>query len=350
MRNIEIKNIEQMNLKATQIRLNRLACSRYSDFDEQIISQASTLGLPLIGGTALELLGAHFNKSGFRKRSDNDLDFASNDKSVIDEFSAWLRSNVDPKKVKVDVMHILSHSLPEDHILNLGGVLVMSPEYIIWSKTRRFLEKDVTDIKWLLTIADFDKLEALIDSLGFTNKNLDNLNEIITEVSESLSDSDKSINCGCLMLGLEVPFMKELQQMIDPEDLHVFSCEDRPHCTVVYGFNVEEVPDFESLDVDLMASSVDVLITGLGFFQSDVHDVLKFNIHSAALHGLNDELTSRLSVVSTYPVYRPHSSVAYLKPGMAEKYKALVADFLITHKMPVRVSPTEWIYSTGDFR
>lgn len=51
--------------------LSRVQCSRYSDLDDKIIAKASSLGIPLIGGTALEVLASHYGVSGVRKRSNN---------------------------------------------------------------------------------------------------------------------------------------------------------------------------------------------------------------------------------------------------------------------------------------
>lgn len=341
--------MSEMNIKEIALGLNRLSCSRYSEFDDMIIEKASKLGLPLIGGTALEILGAHYNKQGFRKRSDNDLDFISNDDASIASFSGWLRANVDPKKVKVDVMHVKSHVLPKDEILNLGGILVMSPEYIIWSKTKRFLERDVTDIKWLLDLADFDKLEALIEDLGFSDKNLEDLNGVIESVSVALADTVKNTNVGCLMLAIDTPFLEDIQSMIDPEDLHSFGYEQKPHVTVFYGADIEKWSDFDSLGVD-QDTDIGLLFTGLSFFKSNKFDVLKFDVHSDDLQSLYQSLIKRVGVTSSYTEYIPHSTVAYLKPGTSEKYRSLITDFLTSHKVPIRVYPTGWVYSTGDFR
>jgi len=160
---------------------DRVSCSRYSDLDKKVLNHAFDLDMPLIGGTALEILGSHFGKTGFRKRSDNDLDFITNSQEALDTFSAWLKINIDPSKVKTDVMLITSFKIPQDQILNLGGVLVMSPEFLIWQKVQRWSEKDKQDIAWLLTISNIDKLESLLEEMGITEYELDRLNSLIPE-------------------------------------------------------------------------------------------------------------------------------------------------------------------------
>ena len=62
---------------------NFICCNKYSDLDDLIIRKAFELGLVLIGGTALEILANRHKVAGARKRSDNDLDFLSNDKNQI---------------------------------------------------------------------------------------------------------------------------------------------------------------------------------------------------------------------------------------------------------------------------
>lgn len=158
---------------------SKINYSQYSIYDEQVILKASSLGMPLIGGTALEVLASVFNKSDVRKRSDNDLDFATNSEQAKDDLQKWVQQQVDAEKVQVDVFLINSHILPKPLIIEVDGVLVMSPEYLIWSKLHRLSEQDKKDIKWLLTITDACKLELWFESLGVTETELEQINLII---------------------------------------------------------------------------------------------------------------------------------------------------------------------------
>ncbi|MBE6334240.1 MAG: hypothetical protein E7071_05385 [Bacteroidales bacterium] len=160
----------------------KIAYSKYSDFDDKVIYKASELGLPLIGGTALEVWANYYNVPGVRKRSNNDLDFISNDLPQINEFQSWVRENIYSSKVKVDVMHVQSHDFSE-YIREVNGVLIMAPEYLLWSKFIRSdrSDKDIKDIKWLLTIeqmSDEDLSNALVD-LGVTDEEIETLNNLL---------------------------------------------------------------------------------------------------------------------------------------------------------------------------
>ena len=161
--------------------LLRAACSKYSAFDDLVISKASELNMPLIGGTALEVLGSHFNNPGCRKRSENDLDFIATDANNLDSFQEWLFGNIDSSRVSVDVYladeNVLRYSM------SANGVRVMRPEYLIWAKLTRpdRSQKDLDDIKWLLSIKQMsdDDLSAALNDLGVTDAEINTLNTLL---------------------------------------------------------------------------------------------------------------------------------------------------------------------------
>lgn len=145
----------------------RIQCSRYSDLDDKIISKASSLGFPLIGGTALEILADYYSVDGVRKRSNNDLDFLSKDNKNKLYFMSWIQENIDPDKVEVDFYDEAPKQY-KNYILDIDGILVMNPVYLIWSKLIRASKKDLTDIKWLLSIPQLtdEELSEGMDDLG----------------------------------------------------------------------------------------------------------------------------------------------------------------------------------------
>lgn len=159
---------------------NKIKCSYYSDLDESVIEKASSLGMPLIGGTALELIANFYNASGVRKRSNNDLDFLSKSRKEIGELRKWLRENIDPDKVQVDV-YTEAPSNYRDYIINIDGVLVMSPIYILWSKLQRWSDKDQQDIKWILSISDLtdDEISQGLDDLKLTKEEIERLESVL---------------------------------------------------------------------------------------------------------------------------------------------------------------------------
>lgn len=162
------------------MKMKRIQCSRYSDLDEQVIRKASELGLPLIGGTALEVLAGYYGTPGVRKRSDNDLDFLTTDRKKIIEFKKWLVKNIDPDKVQVDV-YVDAPKNYKDYIMNVDGTLVMRPEYLMWSKLTRASEKDIKDIKWLLSIRQVtdEEISTAMEDLGLTEKEINLLETLL---------------------------------------------------------------------------------------------------------------------------------------------------------------------------
>ena len=172
-----------MNLKEfTKAKACRVACSRYSDLDDKVIKKATEMGIPLIGGTALEVWAAATETEGVRKRSDNDLDFIVGSLDKSREFSKWVKENIDPSKVKVDLMLVRSHDFKPYRTL-VDGVLVMKPEYLLWQKLTRGSDKDKQDIKWLLSISDLsdEAIETVINELGITQEEYDLLMSIMEE-------------------------------------------------------------------------------------------------------------------------------------------------------------------------
>lgn len=144
--------------------VKRVECSRYSDLDDQVIAKMTEIGIPLIGGTALEVLGHYYGKKGFRKRSDNDIDGLTTSKYEQYLLSEWLKKNIDPDKVQVDLFTDASFNY-KDFIMSANGVLVMSPAYLIWSKLDRLSQKDKVDIEWLISLISEDELFNALDEL-----------------------------------------------------------------------------------------------------------------------------------------------------------------------------------------
>lgn len=54
--------------------------------------------------------------------------------------------------------------------------------------------------------------------------------------------------------------------------------------------------------------------------KSNAGDVVKVDVDSADLHRLNAKIAAALPTTDTHPTYRPHATIAYVKPGLGEKY------------------------------
>jgi 2'-5' RNA ligase len=148
----------------------------------------------------------------------------------------------------------------------------------------------------------------------------------IKKYTQFLNESN-GFSLGCVMIEVPVSNWKEITSSIKEEDLYTDEgkpgIQDNPHVTVLYGLHEEVSLDqvksvFEDLD-----ESIDINIEGIGVFENENFDVVKFNVvPSGALQDLNDKL-SKFPNSNEYPEYEPHITIAYIKKGCGKKYEDL---------------------------
>ena len=145
----------------------------------------------------------------------------------------------------------------------------------------------------------------------------------------------------CLMLMMSLYTAVDLDYVIDPDDLASDGIETNPHITVFYSNENTVRTDnilsdareflgpnsFQEFLEFLKAPKVFPLydILGLDKFENQEFDVLIMRLRSgnrlAELLGkLNAGFLKKYSLQSDYSTYRPHMTLSYLKPGMADKY------------------------------
>jgi hypothetical protein len=104
----------------------------------------------------------------------------------------------------------------------------------------------------------------------------------------------------------------------DPDDPS-FGREDEIHCTVIYGIH-----DKRSLSVRQVLKEVKPFEIKLGkissFTAPEKFDVLKVDVSGVELHRLHDLIRGKIQVTESFPEYKPHVTIAYLKKGKAEQY------------------------------
>jgi hypothetical protein len=149
------------------------------------IAKATSLGLPLIGGSALKLISKSLGIPMTRLRT-KDLDFIASSLPEVATYEDWVKENIDTDKVKTDVMLVRSHDFSKWETM-VDGVLTMKPEYLLWSKLTRGSEKDKQDIKWILSIKELsdEAIQSVLDDLGLTQEEADLLEECLAEVSQA---------------------------------------------------------------------------------------------------------------------------------------------------------------------
>lgn len=128
---------------------------------------------------------------------------------------------------------------------------------------------------------------------------------------------------GCVMFKLSIDNWADIIKQIDKEDLYEvetddsFGLETEPHVTVIFGIvdDYDNVVDFCKENLN----SVNVNLTKVSCFENEF-DVLKYEVESEGLSEFNELLKTAFKCDITYPDYKPHVTLAYLKKGKAKKY------------------------------
>ena len=333
--------MSSMNLK--DLSLDSVMSSAFSEVEDMIIKKATDLGLALSGLSALEVWGYVMGFNSLRRGCL--LEFVSFDKTASEAFLKWLELSVDPTKVKVEVTLVKSHKFDESYTKSVQGFLVLVPEYLVISKSLKPDVKNVPFLKCLIPVCDFDLLEFIAGKLKLKEQSYVFLNSVTDALNRRLITDSK--NTGCLMLSVEAPYLREVRGLIDVRDLHKDGVELDTHVTIAYGFDTGVYPTFDSLCINSTSAGLTALITGVSFFENSEYDVCKLDVLSPSLTKLNAWLKDNVGFTSTYDKYIPHVTVAYLKPGMAKKYKPLVEDLVNTLKFPAPVAVGSFFYSAG---
>jgi len=103
----------------------------------------------------------------------------------------------------------------------------------------------------------------------------------------------------------------------DPDDPS-YGREKTPHITVKYGLHTSD-PD-KVKKVVSGTGPISVEAGEIKIFKSEKYDVIVVKIKSTDLHKLNEKISKHLEVTDTHPTYKPHVTIAYVKPGCGDQY------------------------------
>lgn len=110
---------------------------------------------------------------------------------------------------------------------------------------------------------------------------------------------------------------------IPTEELAEDGVETDIHVTVKYGIHTDDVSEIEDALHSWSGKEAMYLVGKTSLFpatEDHPYDVLKMNVISGNLHELNRLISDSVECTDTYPVYKPHVTVAYLKAGEGKKY------------------------------
>jgi len=152
---------------------------------------------------------------------------------------------------------------------------------------------------------------------------------LLENIKKDLGEQKREFSC----VQLEAPketadkvleFSKSISDdeiYVDPKDPS-FGREEEPHVTLKFGLHTDE-----SKDLEPVLKGEKVLTAKLG--KTDIfaskegapYDVVYVTIESEDLKRLNKKISDSMEHTDTQPEYIPHMTVAYVKPGVGEKYK-----------------------------
>jgi len=145
-----------------------------------------------------------------------------------------------------------------------------------------------------------------------------NLSSKIIDLSEAYSHASTQF-----ILPKEiVPIIKGIQDKIDPEDWTEDGKETEIHLTLMFGI-VGGVKS-KKLVADFIAGQkeIEVQISKLEIFKPNEKDfeVLVVRVKGAEIHSLRRKIEKAVPNEQTYPEYKPHITIGYLKRDTGVKY------------------------------
>lgn len=116
--------------------------------------------------------------------------------------------------------------------------------------------------------------------------------------------------------------IREMAARIPDEHLGENGREEAPHVTVKYGLHTEDAGKVRELLQD--QPPITVRFGKTSTFPpskgSDGDEVVKVDVDSPELHALNKKIADALEHTDSFPDFKPHATVAYVKPGMSKQY------------------------------
>jgi 2'-5' RNA ligase len=177
------------------------------------------------------------------------------------------------------------------------------------------------------------------DFLENETRKTSTVTKIAYTIEEKKDEEKPKYDYGCVMSYFEFPEMQDLHNKIEKEDLleEDKSLETEPHVTLLYGLHSDEIEDDEVMKSVNKDEIKNLKLINLSAFNNKDADVLKFDVEGDGLYSNNQNLT-KFPHTNEYD-YHPHATVAYLKPGTAEKYIEMFKG------IEYSVEPTRIVYS-----
>lgn len=141
----------------------------------------------------------------------------------------------------------------------------------------------------------------------------------VTALTSSQHSEEQSYSCLMFNLPGELAFeVRMLGDLIPIQDLVEKGKELNPHITVKYGLHADDPEEVRKAIQE--AAPIAIQLGKTSSFSNDKYDVVKIEVESKGLHDLNKKVCDTLPHTDTYPDYKPHVTIAYVKKGLGEHY------------------------------
>jgi len=148
---------------------------------------------------------------------------------------------------------------------------------------------------------------------------------IKSRVRNLLTEKDNvTYDYSCAMLNIKISDndWEGIQNIINDDELYddeesSFGREDAPHITLLYGIH-QDVPFEDVKTIVDTFKPVKITLNKVGFFANDKFDVIKYEFNDKTLNSYNKKLVE-LPHTNSYPDYKAHLTLAYVKSGMGKE-------------------------------
>lgn len=172
---------------------------------------------------------------------------------------------------------------------------------------------------------------------------------MIKSFNQFINENDSDRKFGCLMVNFgSAGWKEEVESMIDSTDLYTeeegHGLELEPHCTILYGFHDEDFSLDKAMKLLIPISDIEVQSDGISIFSNEKYDVVKYDIQSDKFVDLNSKFSENFKYTNKFPDYHAHCTIAYVKPGMGEKYKKAIEKTFIPKQYKYSYANEDKVY------